>query len=233
MDELIEQNTKVDAIITDLPYGTTRCKWDFIIPFDKMWKRIKLLRNDNTPILLFGTEPFSSLLRISNMKEYKYDWYMKKSKPQNFLNAKIMPLKDVETISVFYKKKPIYQPQGVEKIDKIRKNTNSKINNSEYISGQNGGGMKTKEYFQEFSCYPRQVIEVSSVAHPVHETQKPLDLLEYLIKTYTLEGDIVLDFTMGSGTTGVACKKLQRRFIGIELDEKFYHIAEDRIEKLL
>jgi site-specific DNA-methyltransferase (adenine-specific) len=229
MDELIIKNTKVDAIICDLPYGTTKCKWDNVIDFSEMWKRITSIRKDSTPIILFGSEPFSSMLRMSNMNEYKYDWYLKKSRPQGFANAKKMPLKDIETISVFYKKQPTYNPQGIRIINKLIRNSKSKKKNELHVSSQNGGSMKKDKYLQKYTNYPRQIIETSVVINPVHPTQKPLELLEYLIKTYSNEEDIVLDFTMGSGTTGVACKNTNRRFIGIELDEEHFKIAKNRI----
>jgi site-specific DNA-methyltransferase (adenine-specific) len=229
MDELINKNTKVDAIICDLPYGTTKCKWDIIIDFSEMWKRIKLIRKECTPTILFGSEPFSSKLRISNIKEYKYDWYLEKKKPQGFANAKKMPLKDIETISVFYKKLPTYNPQGIKSINKTIKNSKSKKQNDLHVSSLNGGSMKTEKYIQKYTNYPRQIIKTSVVNETVHATQKPLELLEYLIKTYSNEEDIILDFTMGSGTTGVACKNTNRRFIGIELDEKHFKIAKNRI----
>lgn len=230
MDKLIEKSIKIDMILTDIPYGTTQCKWDSIIPFDLMWERINKINKENGCIALFGSEPFSSQLRCSNIKNYKYDWYMRKTKPQGFPNAKKMPLKDIETISIFYKNLPIYNPQGLIKIDKKIKNSNSKINNKTHISGQNGGSMKIENYTQEYTNYPRQIIDVSPVYNAVHPTQKPVDLLEYLILTYTNEGDTVLDFTMGSGGTGVACMNNKRKFIGIELDETYFNIAENRLK---
>ncbi len=231
MDELIKQNIKIDMILTDIPYGTTQCKWDSVIPFEPMWRKIDKLVKSNGCIALFGSEPFSSQLRCSNIKNYKYDWYMRKTKPQGFPNAKKMPLKDIETISIFYKNLPIYNPQGLIKIDKKIKNSNSKINNKTHISGQNGGSMKIENYTQEYTNYPRQIIEVSPVYNAVHPTQKPVELLEYLIKTYTNENETVLDFTMGSGSTGVACINTNRKFIGIEKEEKYFDISVDRIRQ--
>ena len=230
MDRLIEEGIKVDMILTDPPYGTTACKWDNVIPFDEMWIRINELIKTNGAIVLFGNEPFSSNLRISNIKNYKYDWYWNKTKPVGFANAKKMPLKDVETISVFYKKMPIYNPQGLIKCEKLINNSTKQIKHNN-ISNQNGGPFKTKIYKQEFTNYPRQVLKFS-VEYGLHPTQKPVDLLEYLIKTYTNERDLVLDFTMGSGSTGVACLNTNRKFIGIELDEKYFNIAKDRLENI-
>ena len=230
MDRLIKEGVKVDMILTDPPYGTTACKWDNVIPFDEMWIRINELIKTNGAIVLFGNEPFSSNLRISNIKNYKYDWYWNKTKPVGFANAKKMPLKDVETISVFYKKMPIYNPQGLIKCDKLINNSTKQIKHNN-ISALNGGSFKTNTHKQEFTNYPRQVLKFS-VEYGLHPTQKPVDLLEYLIKTYTNEGDLVLDFTMGSGSTGVACLNTNRKFIGIELDEKYFNIAKDRLENI-
>lgn len=231
MDKLIEQGVKVDMILCDLPYGVTACRWDSVIPFDKMWNRLKLIRkNRHTSMLLFGSEPFSSALRMSNIKEYKYDWYWRKTKANGFFNVKKMPLKDIETISVFYDKLPTYNPQGIEVYGKEVKNPKGKLDNTNHISGHNGGALKNESYVREFTNYPRQILDFSIVARPIHPTQKPIELMEYLIKTYTNEKDLVLDFTMGSGSTGVACKNLNRKFIGIELDDTYFEIAKERIK---
>ena len=231
MDQLIKDEVKVDMILTDPPYGTTKCKWDNIIPFNEMWKRLNKLIKPNGAILLFGSEPFSSTLRMSNIKNYKYDWYWNKTKPVGFTNAKKMPLKDIETISVFYKKLPIYNPQGLIKCDRLINNSTKQIKHNN-ISSQNGGSFKTEAYKQKFTNYPRQVLRFS-VEYGLHPTQKPVPLLEYLIKTYTNEDELVLDFTMGSGSTGVAVLNTNRKFIGIELDEKYFNIAKQRIEEVI
>lgn len=234
MDILIQEGIKFDAIITDPPYGTTACKWDSIIPLDEMWDRLKKLRKDNTPIVLFGSEPFSSALRISNIKEYKYDWTWLKHHKTGHFNAKNRPMKIIENISVFYKKQCNYIPQGLIEVNKHTKNSDSTMNRG----GDNNTSVvanrpPTKEYFQKYTNYPIELLKFNSMnANGVHPTQKPLDLLEYLIKTYTNEGDIVLDFTMGSGTTGVDCKKLNRKFIGAELDAKYFDISVDRIKSV-
>lgn len=234
MDRMIEKGIKVDAVITDPPYGTTQCKWDTIIPFDEMWIRIHKLSKEDSPIILFGSEPFSSLLRISNLKEYKYDWYMKKSKPNGFLNAKKMPLKATENISIFYKSPPTYNPQGLVKIDKVVKNTGTKSRknlkeNGDITSAHNAIG---QEYYkQEFTNYPINIIECSNGSpNSLHPTQKPLEVIEYLINTYTQENDIILDFTCGSGTTLVAAKNLRRKCYGIELEEKYCEVSKQRLE---
>ena len=231
MDKLIAQGIKVDAIITDPPYGTTACKWDSIIPFDSMWERLKKLRKENTPIVLFGSEPFSSALRMSNIGEYKYDWIWEKSQGVNFAQCNHMPMSVYETISVFgefglsknAKIQPKYYPQGVEEINKPKK---AKTSTEHRVCDNN------KDHVQKFKNYPRQIQHFKS-ERGLHPTQKPTELMEYLIKTYTDEGDIVLDFTMGSGTTGVACINTNRKFIGIELDEKYFNIAQERIHKAI
>ena len=220
----------IDAIITDPPYGTTACKWDSVIDFTLMWKQLNRIIKPNGAIVLFGSEPFSSALRMSNIKNYKYDWVWEKSRPIGFLNVKKMPLKNIETISIFYKKIPTYNPQGVVKIDKKKVNDNSKNgNNKTGLSGHNGGKMNG-EYIQEYTNYPKQILSFPS-ERGLHPTQKPVELMEYLIKTYTNENETVLDFTMGSGSTGVAAKNTNRKFIGIEQDENYFNISKERINK--
>lgn len=226
MDRLIEQGIKVDAIITDPPYGTTACKWDSIIPFDEMWGRLNKLIKRNGAIVLFGSEPFSSNLRMSNIKNYKYDWKWEKEKAGNFQLAKKMPMKKQEDICIFYKNLPTYNPQGLIEINKTIKNNPTKNGSMGHLQSV----QKRKEYIQQFTNYPTEVLKFNN-EKGLHESQKPVALLEYLIKTYTNEGEIVLDFTMGSGTTGVACMNTSRKFIGIELDETYFNIAKERIEK--
>jgi site-specific DNA-methyltransferase (adenine-specific) len=226
MDKLIEQGVKVDAIITDPPYGTTACKWDSVIPFDEMWKRLKLIRKDSSAIVLFGGEPFSSALRISNIKEFKYDWVYRKSQATNFLNSKKQPLRNHEIISVFYKKQCTYNPQMTKGLPyTLTSGKQSKsISNDENITN---GGYTT---INNGERYPLSITKKYNSQTGLHPTQKPIDLLEYLIRTYTNEGDLVLDFTMGSGSTGIACKNLNRNFIGIELDENYFNITKNRLE---
>ncbi len=236
MKKLIEQGIKVDAIITDPPYGTTACKWDSIIPFDEMWERLNKLIKPNGAIVLFGSEPFSSALRMSNIKNYKYDWVWVKNRKTGFTNAKKMPMRCVENIHIFYKSLPTYNPQGLIRINKKVKNGISVGGNTlrtDIKESAEKGSLRTegKEYVQEFTNYPNQVINIKSETKTVHPTQKPVALMEYLIKTYTNENETVLDFTMGSGTTGVACKNLNRNFIGIELDKEYFKIAEKRINE--
>lgn len=225
---LIEQGIKCDLILVDPPYGTTSCSWDTIIPFDIMWDFIRKIRKDGCPTVIFGTEPYSSYLRISNIKEFKYDWVWKKSKSGSAFTAKYRPVCKHEMISVFGKGVINYYPQMVEGTPYFRKHRIIKSINNHNI------GFNNKEVHTENEGvrYPITVQEFQQKwrrQDQVHPTQKPISLMEYLIKTYSKEGDIVLDFCMGSGTTGVACKNLNRNFIGIELEERYYEIARKRI----
>lgn len=224
-------NKSIDMILCDLPYGTTACKWDNIIPFDKLWEQYNRIIKDNGAIVLFGSEPFSSHLRLSNLNMYKYDWYWKKSKPVGFANAKKMPLKDIETISVFYNKLPIYKPQGIEKCNKVISNSTKKIKQNN-ITAINGGAFKTDTFVQEFTNYPRQIIQMG-IEQGLHPTQKPVELMEYLIKSYTNEGELVLDNCIGSGTTAVACINTKRNFIGFETDTTYCGLANQRIQDIV
>lgn len=230
LDQLIDKGTKVDAIITDPPYGTTACAWDSVIPFDEMWKRLKKIRKNNSPILLFGNEPFNSFLRISNINEFKYDIYWQKERATNIFQLKKRPAKVIETINVFYKEQPTYNPQMI--IYEGPKRTN-KIKNGKLGILVDSQNRKPFEYVDTGKRYPLQIIQYKRdiLSSNLHPTQKPIALMEYLIKTYTNEGDTVLDFTMGSGSTGVACKNLNRNFIGIELDDTYFQIAKKRIEE--
>ncbi len=219
----------VDMILCDLPYGTTKCKWDIVIPFDKLWEQYNRIIKDKGAILLFGSEPFSSKMRISNLRMYKYDWIWKKTKAQGFLNSKKMPLKDYENICVFYKRPPVYNPQGII-YGNFQNDRKSKYNKGEDIYG------KEKEFgISHMSNFPKQIIEFSNPSGrgQLHPTQKPVALLEYLIKTYTQDGEIILDNCMGSGSTGVAALNLHRKFIGMELDENYFKIAEKRIQDIV
>ena len=217
---------RIDAVITDVPYGITRNAWDAVIPMDKMWDAIHTVCSATTPVVLFGAEPFASKLRLSNPKEYRYDWYWAKTTPTGFLNSKRQPLRNVECISVFYKKQCMYNPQ-MRKGFKPYKHVRTK-----------GGG--TTCYAPEKGCttisngerYPIQVITSSAhVEGRYHPTQKPTAVLEYLIRTYTNEGDTVLDFTCGSGSIFIAGLNLGRKVIGIELDEKWCEVSKQRIEQ--
>ena len=234
MDKLIKQGVKVDAIITDPPYQTTACNWDSIIPFDEMWKRLNLLIKDNGAIVLFGTQPFTSELIHSNIKNYKHSWVWHKKNAGNILVAKYQPLKTTEDVIVFTKnnKRVNYYPIFSNN-HKDRTKEKPVTKKSDLFSGIKSGEFKhTDKNKRGDQRYPKHLIEFSNASQKgkFHPTQKPVDLLEYLIKTYTLENEIVLDFTMGSGTTGVACLNTNRKFIGIELDEKYFEMAKNRIE---
>ena len=223
----------VDAIITDPPYGTTDCKWDSIIPFDLMWEQLNRIIKPNGAIVLFGSEPFSTHLRMGNLENYKYDIYWLKNKVTGFTQAKNKPMKNLELISVFSdgttvhktqsKNRMTYNPQGLTLINKVKKNGKGKFGN---IAGARPS--HKDDYIQEFTNYPKMTVDFE-VEHGLHPTQKPVPLLEYLIKTYTNEGDTVLDFTMGSGSTGVACVNTFRKFIGVEMDKNYFEIASKRI----
>ncbi len=216
----------VDIVLTDPPYGTTQCKWDSIIPFEPMWKELKRIIKENGCIALFGSEPFSSALRMSNIKNFKYDWIWNKKNISNPLIAKYQPLRQHEIITIFYNKSSNYYPIKTDlNIERDWKQYNKTDLHGKVDVGTSG---KTK------GKYPKSIIEFSNaVRNKLHPTQKPIALLEYLIKTYTNENDTVLDFTMGSGSTGVAAKNLNRKFIGIEKDQNYFNIAKDRIEGVL
>ena len=220
----------IDLILIDPPYGTTQCKWDKIIPFKFMWKELKRIIKDNGCIALFGTEPFSSHLRLSNLDWFKYDWYWEKSHSTGFLNAYKQPLRTIELISIFYKKQVSYNPQiqdkDENKIRPLRKYGGTR-------AGVYGNYQLGINKISNKKTLPKNLIYFSSNTNKIHPTQKPVLLCEYLVKTYTNENDIVLDFTMGSGSTGVACKNLNRNFIGIELDNNYFEIAKNRIESTL
>ncbi len=214
----------VDLILTDPPYGTTACKWDSVIPFEPMWEQLNRIVKPNGAICLFGSEPFSSALRMSNIKNFKYDWIWNKKLAGNGILAKKQPLKIHEIVSVF--NSGIYIPQMTK--GKYRKKMTGGIKESEIT----GGNAVVDEYSNDL-YYPKTILEYgigNMRKGRLHPTQKPITLLEYLIKTYTSEGETVLDFTMGSGSTGVACVNTNRNFIGIELDEKYFNIAKERIE---
>ena len=218
-------DASVDFILTDPPYGTTACKWDSVIPFDSMWQELERIIKPNGAIVLFGSEPFSSTIRISNLKMYKYDWVWIKNISTNFLHAKRQPLRNTENIHVFYKKCGCYYPiksTGHIPTQSAKGSSNGVLYHGTNVRNYVGG---------DTTRYPKTTIEfdVVDLKNRLHPTQKPVALLEYLIKTYTQENETVLDFTMGSGSTGVAAKNLNRSFIGIELDSNYFEIAESRI----
>lgn len=227
----------VDMILCDLPYGTTACKWDVVIPFALLWEQYKRVIKDRGAIVLFGSQPFTSALVMSNIEQYKYDWIWNKSKGVGFLNAKNAPLKFHEIISVFStgntannnKNRMCYFPQGL--VESCRLRTYSE-KDSQSVVGVRPSRKKTN-YTQNKSGYPKSTLNYRNERNIFHPTQKPVALLEYLIKTYTLEGETVLDNCMGSGSTGVACVNTNRQFVGIEKDDKYFEIAKQRIEALL
>jgi len=229
-------DASIDMILCDLPYGTTACKWDTVIPFDEMWEQYKRIIKANGAIVLCATQPFTSKLIASNYKMFRYSHVWDKGKASNFMSAQLMPLLRTEDIVVFSKAtcncmsklKMVYNPQGLIRIDK------------EVANGKNVGGKvaearaavftEGKTYKQEFTNYPFNVINIANDNNKLHPTQKPVALLEYLIKTYTLEGETVLDNCMGSGSTGIACLNTGRNFIGIEMDNTYFEVAKNRIE---
>jgi len=223
----------IDCIITDPPYWTTACKWDTVIPFDKMWEQLKRIIKPNWAIVLFWSEPFSSALRMSNIKNYKYDWIWEKTMPTWVATSSFMPMKYHENISVFVNNwKPTFNKQLMERSEswKIRAKTpiywNS--NKSNHIKMADIWAIQ----YNKDKVNPKTIIKVNSVANSnwkLHPTQKPVALIEYLIKTYTNEWETVLDFTAGSWTTGVACKNTNRKYILIEKDEKYFQIMKERI----
>lgn len=214
----------VDMVLADLPYGTTMCKWDSIIPFEPMWEQIERITTDNAAILLFAAAPFDKVLACSNLKLFRHEWIWEKPAATGFFNAKKMPLKAHENVLVFYKSLPTYNPQKTTGHE--RKTSKAKRKQSECYGKEFG-----ITNYDSTERYPRSVISFSSDKryNNLHPTQKPVALCEYLISTYTNQGDMVLDFCMGSGTSGVAAKNLQRDFTGIEQDNSYYAIAEDRI----
>jgi len=224
----IEDNS-IDAIITDPPYGTTQCKWDSVIPFVPMWEQLNRIIKPNGAIVLFGSEPFSSALRMSNIKNYKYDWVWDKKKAMNFLNAKKQPMKYHEIISVFYNQQCSYYPVKTTG-HKLRTSFRKKSHQAEVY-----GKMDKDNSYQSSERYPKsiQVFSTDTQNSSLHPTQKPVSLIQYLIKTYTKEKETVLDFTMGSGTTMVGCLNLNRNGIGIEKDEAYFKIADKRINEII
>ena len=226
----------VDLILCDLPYGTTQCKWDTIIPFKELWEQYERIIKDNGTIVLTAAQPFTSALIMSNPKLFKYCWIWEKDNASNFFAAKFQPLNNTEDIVVFSKcgcnngtKNPIrYYPQGTETINK-------EVTNGKSVDGKIGQAHKTamkegRKYKQTTTGYPFKTLKIQRDGNHIHPTQKPVALMEYLINTYTTEGNLVLDNCMGSGSTGVACINTNRKFIGIELDNTYFDLAKNRIE---
>jgi DNA modification methylase len=221
----------IDLVLTDPPYGTTACKWDSIIDLNLMWKQLKRVIKPNGAIVLFGAEPFSSMLRTTNLTQFKYDWIWQKDKPTNHLNVKRMPMRRNETISVFYKSQCLYNPQLNKKNPKNIRSATTKRGQAENYGAMTKTSIRTialdMSYPNETLLFRACFADKGKSFHP---TQKPIPLMEYLIKTYTNENETVLDFTMGGGSTGIAALNLKRNFIGIEKDEKYFDIASQRID---
>lgn len=222
----------VDLILCDLPYGTTACAWDAVIPFDRLWACYKRVLRPGGVVVLTAAQPFTTQVIASNLGEFKYCWYWDKRAVTGFANAKRQPLRCVEDVVVFYGSRPTYNPQGLVRFDRTvnkGKSAGGGTVQGEAIGNGKGSLRSGADYVQEWTNYPRQLLEIPRDREKVHPTQKPVALMEYLIKTYTNEGDLVLDNCMGSGTTGVAAKNTDRRFIGIERDEKYFAICQERI----
>jgi site-specific DNA-methyltransferase (adenine-specific) len=237
-------DNSIDLILCDLPYGTTKCKWDNIIDVDKLWEAYKrIIKKPCGVIVLFGQQPFTSKLISSNYDWFKYNIVWKKNKTTQYLLANYRPMKCTEDIILFspggaaaaskHKGNMTYNPQGliVKRIKKVNSQKRiGKMLNQEHHLGKNNKLISNTEYQQEFTNYPKDIIEFDIESTTIHETQKPVKLLEYLIKTYSNEGETVLDNTMGSGSTCIACINTNRNFIGIELEEKYFDLAKKRID---
>ena len=221
----------IDMILCDLPYGTTACKWDIVIPFESLWEQYKRIRKDNCPIILFGSEPFSSFLRMSNIKEYKYDWIYIKERGTGFARAKKQPLRQTENICVFYKEQPFYDWKGNPLKNPYKHILPIKKSYSDCLSSKSldeNGNRIYKEY--DFSTKTNIIYCPRETRNSIHPTQKPVLLFEYLIKTYTNPNELVLDNCSGSGTTAVASLHTGRRFICIEKEKEYFEASVKRLE---
>lgn len=232
----------IDMILCDLPYGTTACKWDTIIPFDDLWQHYERIIKDDGIICLFGIQPFTSELIHSNLRLFRYSWIWKKDTATGHLNANYKPLNITEDICIFSKgtvgslsKKPIrYYPLGLRQVNIHKKNNpNSNWRKNKGYNSMNNILNSNKPFIQKYTGYPINILEFKRDKEKLHPTQKPVELLEYLIKTYTNENDLVLDNCMGSGSTGVACVNTNRNFIGIEISEEYFDIAKERINNVV
>jgi len=234
LEIMTELKQKFDMVLTDPPYGTTACKWDSIIPLEPMWKQLKRLIKPDGAIAIFGIEPFGSILRISNINSYKYDWVWEKNMVTGLMLAKRQPLRKYELISIFYEKQPIFNRQMIKKTEKefkasYRKNDSINSKSEHYISKKIQQSYKRQQYKPPVNIIKFNIDRKRNGKQ--HPTQKPVALMEYLIKTYTNENETVLDFTAGSGTTGIACERLKRKWIMIEKEEKYCEIAVKRIKR--
>jgi site-specific DNA-methyltransferase (adenine-specific) len=217
----------IDMVLCDLPYGITACKWDTVISFELLWAHYRRVCKKNAAIVLTASQPFTSALVMSNLSNFKYQWTWDKANSAGFLNAKKQPLRQTEDICVFYRGQCTYNPQM-----EVRGNPRVKGGYNKSCGSDNYGDYHdVKSVSNEY--YPTNLLRISNAnrAEKTHPTQKPVALMEYLIRTYTNEGELVLDNTMGSGTTGVACMNMGRRFIGIEQDDKYFEIAKNRVEE--
>ena len=241
MDKIADKS--VDMILCDLPYGTTACKWDSVIPFEPLWKHYKRVIKDNGAIVLTASQPFTTVLINSNFKDFRYEWIWEKNSSGGFILAKKQPMKYHENVIVFYKAQPTYNPifEDYAEATKNRfknsgKVNSSKLQNANYSNEVQGVKRIHDEVLLHRGAYPKSIQKIKGVPNcngtRLHPTEKPVELMGYLIKTYTNEGDTVLDNCMGSGSTGVACKKTGRHFIGIEKDEKYFKLAVERITKI-
>lgn len=218
------EDKSVDMILCDLPYGVTACRWDTIIPFDKLWHEYNRIIKDNGAIVLTSIQPFTTTLISSNLKNFRYCWYWQKNQVTGFSFARYQPMRCIEDICVFYKKAPTYNPQGLVEI------LNPKIRQRTKMTETLRSGSLLKSYTPKYKNYPRNVLKINCQREGLHPTQKPVELFEYLIRTYTNAGDVVLDNCMGSGTTAIACLNSGRNFIGFEFDEGYYKISQERIK---
>jgi site-specific DNA-methyltransferase (adenine-specific) len=221
------EDKSIDMVLCDLPYGMTKNKWDISIPFEKLWKEYNRIIKENGAIVLFGSQPFTSLLVTSNLKYFRYSLVWEKNKFSDFLNARRKPMKVNEDILIFYKKQPTYNPQYWFSTPYTRWNTQHAVDKQTNYGSHKQNIAESKDGKR----LPTTVLKFNRVERPEHPTQKPVDLLEWLINTYSNENETILDNCMGVGSTGIACKNLKRNFIGIEIEKNYYDIALDKLTK--
>lgn len=224
-------DNSIDMVLCDLPYGITACSWDVIIPFEPLWTEYLRIGKKNCAYCLFGNEPFSSYLRISNIKMFRYDWIWIKNTITGFASAAKQPLRSYEIISIFYANQPVYNPQGLIKLDPATTPTRIRKPEKESIyGGKDADTTLSKPYKSEFYNYPKNVLYFACANETIHPTQKPVELIQYLVMTYSNLNDVVLDNCMGSGTTAIAAIKTDRKFVGIELNQEYVDSAHKRID---
>lgn len=230
MDKIADKS--VDMVFTDLPYGQTQCKWDSCIDLVKFWEQVNRISKDNSAILLTATEPFASTLRMSNIKNYKYDWIWRKNKPSGALNANIMPMQNHEAVLVFYRKQPTFNKILEERECNEASKKRLEYKMTGFVGSSTYGSTKTEKYKYDPNLRnPTSVKDFKLVPQPlrIHPTEKPIELMEYMIKTFSNKNETIADFTMGVGSTGIAAVKNNRHFIGIEKDPKYFEIAVSRV----